>query len=279
VSRTGPLFVSLLLGLMSGLRGQAQSDAPKRPEFEVASIKPHSSDDRWFISPSPGGRFNAVGATLQMLMTIAYRVLDNQISGAPGWMSSDRYDIVGKTEDGADSKWIECLQTLLEDRFKLTIHRETKEMTIYALVVAKSGSKLHESEGECPPRPPGPPPPPPAGKTPPPFCGGMFMFRNQMAGNKVPLEQLVMSLSRTLGRTVIDKTGLTGKYDVKLEWTPDQSQAQFGPGAAEPPAPTPDNSGPSIYTALQEQLGLKLESQKGPVEVLVIDHVEPPDAN
>jgi uncharacterized protein (TIGR03435 family) len=217
--------------------------------------------------------------TLKLLMTIAYRVQDFQISGGPNWIGSDRFDIVAKAEEGSNSKIPEMLQALLEDRFKLTLHRETKEMPIYALTVAKGGLKLHESEGECPPRPSGPPPPPVPGKMPSPPCGGMFMGRNQTAGNHITMEQLVINLSRTLGRTVIDKTGLTAKYDIKLEWTPDQSQVQFGPGGPMPPPSEPENSGPSIYTALQEQLGLKLESQKGPVEVLIIDHVEQASAN
>jgi uncharacterized protein (TIGR03435 family) len=264
--------------VLIGIRGLAQTDAPKRarPEFEVASIKPHKSDDRRvMISPSPGGRFSAGGATLRMLITVAYRIQDYQISGALSWMSSDRYDVVAKTEEGSNSKWMECLQSLLEDRFKLTVHRETKELPVYALVVAKGGPKLHEVEGDCPPRPSGAPPPFVPGKMPTPFCGQMFMGWNQLAGNKVPLQQVVTTLARTLGRTVIDKTGLTGKYDIKLEWTPEQSQVPLGPGDPV----QPDNSGPSIYAALQEQLGLKLESQKGPVEVLIIDHVEQPSEN
>jgi uncharacterized protein (TIGR03435 family) len=279
MNRIAPLLV--WLGLMSGMPGQAQSDAPKtaRPEFEVASIKPHTSDDRrMVIFPSPGGRLNVEGMTLKLLMTIAYRIQDYQISGGPNWIASDRFDIVAKAEDGSNSKVPEMLQTLLEDRFKLIVHRETKEMPIYALVVAKGGPKLHESEGECPPQPPGPLPTPTRGKMATPPCGSMFFAPNQLSGVRVLLSQVTQSLGRTLDRTVIDKTGLNGKYDIKLEWTPDQSQVQFGSGGPLP-APPSDSSGPSIYTALQEQLGLKLESQKGPVEVLIIDHVEQPSEN
>ncbi|MGD1093584.1 MAG: TIGR03435 family protein [Bryobacteraceae bacterium] len=272
-----------LLGVLPGF-GQANSDQAARPEFEVASIKPHTAGDRnMLIRFQPGGLLNVSGMTLKLLMTIAYGVQDYQISGGLSWVGSDRYDIVAKTEDGSNSKVderleTERLQTLLEDRFKLTLHRETKEMPIYALVIAKGGSKLNESEGECPPQPPGPPPTATRGKMATPNCGSIFFAPNQLSGVKIPLSYIIPVLSRTLGRTVVDKTGLTGRYDIKLEWTPHQGQVQFGPCGPTPPPP-PENSGPSIYTALQEQLGLKLESQKGPVEVLVIDHVEQPSEN
>jgi uncharacterized protein (TIGR03435 family) len=274
VKRIAPLFVLL---------GMIQADEPKatRPEFEVASIKPHTaSDRRVLMMPSPGGTFNASGVTLRMLMNLAYRVQDYQISGGPGWIDSDRYDIAAKADDDSNSKLRERVQALLEDRFKLAIRRETREVPIYALVIAKGGPKLLESDGDCPPHGSGPPPPPTPGKTPAPRCGGMFMGRSQLSGLKIPLPEIVTALSRTLGRPVIDQTGLTGKYDIKLEWTPDKSQVQLGPGDPGAPQPPPsDTSGPSIYTALQEQLGLKLESQKGPVEVLTIDHVEHPSEN
>jgi len=280
------IFV-IAMELLAGFAGStqfvlAQSDAAQpaapRPVFEVASIKPHTSDDRRFmISPSTGGRFNASGAPLKMLVSIAYKVQDYQISGGPSWIDSDRWDIVAKTEDGSNSKWIECLQALLEDRYKLTIRRETREMPIYALVVAKAGPKLRVSEGDCPPRPPGPPPPPAPGKLPTPPCGNMFGGPNHISGMKVPLSEVAPFLSRILGRVVVDKTGLTAKYDIELDWAPDQNFAGLGPG--DPGQAPPDNSGPSIYSALQEQLGLRLESQKGPVEVLIIDHVEKPSEN
>jgi uncharacterized protein (TIGR03435 family) len=270
-----------VLGLMGTLPSLAQTDAAKaaRPEFEVASIKPHTSSERRIVEmmPLPGGRFNAINATLKLLISRAYGVQDYQLSGGPGWIDSDPYDIVAKTEEGSGAKWIECLQALLEDRFKLTFHRESKEMPAYALVVAKGGPKLHESKEDCPPRPPGLPRLPAPGETPSIPCGGMLMGRNQVSGEKIAISQIATYLSRTMRRPVMDKTALTGKYDIKIEWTPDQNQVQVAPGA--PTQSPPESSGPSIFTALQEQLGLKLESQKGLVEVLVIDHVEQPSEN
>jgi uncharacterized protein (TIGR03435 family) len=256
--------------------------------FEVASIKPNTGDDhRFFIQIQPGGGLRTTGSTLKMLLTLAYDVREFQISGGPGWVNTDRFDIVAKAERSAAAENVpddprkmtdeqrktvadqmrERLRALLADRFQLTIHRETKEQSVYALVVGKSGSKLQESqmkEGN-------------AGR------GRMMMGRGQFSGQGVALQMLTQSLSSQLGRPVIDRTGLKGNFDFKLEWTPDpgQSGGPFGggppPGADAPPPPDPN--GPSIFTALQEQLGLRLESQKGPVEMLVIDKVEKPSEN
>jgi uncharacterized protein (TIGR03435 family) len=176
------------------------------------------------------------------------------------------------------------LQALLADRFQLTLHRETKELPIYALVMArkdgKLGPRLTESkEGGCTmPDPTKPPPPPEPGKPATLGCGGMMMSPRRLTASSVPLANLAPTLSRMLGRTVVDKTGLAGKFDISLEWTPDETQAIQLPPDAPKPLPS-DGSGPSIFTALQEQLGLKLESQKGPVEIFVIERAEKPSEN
>jgi uncharacterized protein (TIGR03435 family) len=259
-----------------------QSAAP-RPEFEVASIKLNKSADmRAMIMPARGGRFTATNIALQFLITIAYRVKDFQISGAPAWLSSERYDIEAKADgDPGFDAVLPMLQTLLEDRLQFKFHRETKELPVYALVVAKAG-KLHQAEGECGPRPDGPPPALEPGKAPTPPCGGFFIFPGRLSGQKVAITQLIDSLSRFTNRVVLDKTNLTGKYDINLEYTPEQGQFQGPPGGGPPgmpPLPPIDPNGPSLFTALQEQLGLKLESQKGPVEMIVIDHIERPSEN
>jgi uncharacterized protein (TIGR03435 family) len=176
------------------------------------------------------------------------------------------------------------LQALLEDRFQLMLHRESKELPLYALVVKKEGKLgpgLTESkEGTCTPidmtKPP--PPPPEPGKPRPVGCGGMMMSPRQLTASAASISNLVPTLSRILGRTVIDQTGLTGKYDILLQWTPDESQA-IRPGPDAPPAPPSDSAPPSIFTALQEQLGLKLESQKGPVDIFIVDRAEKPSEN
>ncbi len=177
------------------------------------------------------------------------------------------------------------LQALLAERFQLVIHRETKELPMFALVLArkdgKLGPKLVPHEGECtPPDPTKPPPPREPGE---PFamgCGGMGIGLRGLTAVGVPVGNLVPMLSRILGTTVVDKTGLTNKFDISAEWAPDENQAAaLLPPGAPPPATASDSAGPSIFTAMQEQLGLKLESQKGPVEILVIDRVEKPSEN
>jgi bla regulator protein blaR1 len=153
---------------------------------------------------------------------------------------------------------------LFADRFQLIVHRETKEQQVYALVVGKSGSKIQPTQG--------------TGER----QGMMRMGRGQVDGQGISLDNLVHALSNQLGRPVVNRTGLNGNFDIKLQWTPDpgQSTSPFGgqppPGVEPPPS---DPNGPSLFTAIQEQLGLRLESQKGPVEMIVIDRVERPTEN
>lgn len=246
--------------------------------FEVASIRPSANyDGRIFIQIEPGGGLRTTGANLRYLLSLAYDVYAFRVSGGPGWIDSDRFDILAKpervaasyntTEDSrnmTDSQRKTAqeqvrlrLQALLADRFQLVIHRETKEGAVYALVVGKNGAKLQQADGKEEGR------------------RGLRPERGQMTGNVASLEMLVTALSNQLGRPVLDRTGLKGNFDFKLEWTPDAAQA--APGADAPPLPDP--SGPSLFTAIQEQLGLRLESQKGPVEMIVIDRVARPSEN
>ena len=275
--------VACLLMILSG-GAIAQTNAS--PQFEVASIKPAAPDARgMFIRTTPGGRVNITNMTLKELMVIAWRIQPFQISGGPAWLDSAHYDITAKPETSPKQGELQMmLQSLLADRFQLTIHRETKELPLYALVVAKKDGKLgpgltESKEGSCtPPDPSKAPPPPQPGKPPALWCGGMMMNRSRLTAVSVPVANLTPMLSRLLARTVVDKTGLTGKFDVSMEWTPDETQAmQLPPGAPTPPPS--DFTGPSIFTALQEQLGLKLESQKGPVEIFVIERAEKPSEN
>jgi bla regulator protein blaR1 len=294
----GRLLLLAVLGiLVISIPALAQTSSETKPSFEVASIKPYNSATMGMsIAIQPGGRFVATGIPFRFLMTYAYRVRDFQILGGPSWISSDRWDIQARAEEGSvplptgtrDSNAPDPvalrLQSLLEDRFQLKFHRETRELPAYELTIAKSGSKLKLSEDQGPfqpPKPGDPPPPPikPGGAMP---RGSMRMGRGDLEANGVEFAGFVQMLSQQLGRTVIDKTGLKGLYDIKLQWTPEMGQGAtpFGPmpaGAEPPPAPEP--SGPSLFTAIQEQLGLKLESTKGPVEVLVIDSVQKPSEN
>jgi uncharacterized protein (TIGR03435 family) len=230
-----------------------------QPKFEVASIKPADPSTRGFrVQTAPGGRYIASGVTVTFLMEAAYGVRDFQISGGPGWIGNERFEINAKAESGTEGKPGEMairLQALLADRFQLKLTHETRELPIYALMVAKSGSKLKESTAE----------------------GGMSFGRGKVVATGMNLASLVNALSQQLGRPVVDKTGLTGNYDFKLEWTPELGQP-LGPKET-PESVSVDSSGPTLFTALQEQLGLKLESTKGPVEILVIDRVEKPTEN
>jgi len=259
------------------------------PTYEVASVKPNTSNSGMirFMGPPQSATFTATNATLQILITLAYQVKPFQIEGANGWIASDRFDISAKPPEGSvtrEQSWM-MLQALLEDRFKLAVHRTTKEVPIYALTAAKGGLKIKPaSEDTCFKMVPGGPPPPPPGPGGRPVipCGGFFMGPNTLQGGGISMSQLADGLTNILGRPVIDKSGFAGAFDVRLEFSREGTQpmgaAGFGtPGA--PPVTLPDNNGPTIFTALQEQLGLKLESQKGPADLLVIDHAEKPSEN
>ncbi|MBS1877554.1 MAG: TIGR03435 family protein [Acidobacteria bacterium] len=254
------------IGLVNAPLGRAQSSGNAPKEFEVASVKqmePAMGGMMRVEIQLPPGRFIAKGLTLRLLMQQAYGVRDFQIQGAPGWATTDRYEINAKTGEGPISRddLKPMLQALLADRFKLALRRETKESSVYELVVAKNGPKLTESEG---------------GRG-----DQVRMGRGFVEAHGAAPPTIANFLANVLGRAVIDKTGLTKRYDFKLEWTPDDSQnamvRQAHPDA--PPAPPADNSGPSIFTALQEQLGLKLENAKGPVDLLIVEKVEKPTDN
>jgi uncharacterized protein (TIGR03435 family) len=279
----------------------------QEPQFEVASIKPNKSGDgRVMMGIQPGGRLTATNVTLRMLIRNAYQLQDFQITGGPSWLAEDHFDIVAKAPEGEGtgdpfraeqtgqpSRGQLMIRSLLAERFKLVVHNETKEMPIYALIVArgdgKLGPQLKPSEVDCaalmaagrgrgalpPPGPPGPSGP----GGPPPPCGIRIGMGNMGVGGS-PMSQVANSLSMFAGRIVVDKTGLAGNYDFTLTWTPDQLP-QRPPGAPEPlvnGVPI-DTNGPSLFTAVQEQLGLKLDSQRGPVTILVIDRAERPTEN
>ena len=261
----------------------AQSDA--RPTFQAASIKQNASlgPSLHLVLRKPGGRLTADNAPLKLLIQNAYAVQAYQILGGPGWINSDGYDIEAKPETDIDYKQMELmLQSLLAERFKLTLHRETRELPVYTLTAAKSGLKLPlPKEGACVSPPPGAPlPPPQAGAAMP--CGtlgvGMGETGLRMQGNKVSITELVAELAAVLGVPVLDKTDFIGKFNVDLSFTPDENIQGLG-GTLSAAPPPPDPARPNIFTALQEQMGLKLTSSKGPVEVLVIDRVERPTAN
>lgn len=211
----------------------------------------------------------ARNSSLESLIAFAYQIDNFQFSGAPDWLDSERYDIEAKaSEDLTSASMRPRLQALLEDRLQLKFHHETKEEAVYALLAGKTG-KLPDA-GECSTPPGTPPPPARPGQPPPPGCGSLAMLRGRIIAEKVPIARLVAALASLTERRVLDETNLTGKYDIDLRYAP----AMDTPGQTQA-----DPNSPSLFTALQEQLGLKLESKKGPVEMFVIDHVERPSEN
>jgi uncharacterized protein (TIGR03435 family) len=238
--------------------------AQTRPAFEVTSVKPNKSVDRQFgIVPSPGGRVRATNSTLRQLINVAYGVPDFRITGNTGWMNTDRFDIDAKAVgDPPRDQLLLMLQSLLADRFKLEVHRETRELPTYDLLLAKGGPKLKEAKCVGQPSPQNP-------------CGAFSGSAGHFFARAAKISQLTLFLSTHESRVVVDKTGLTGEYDMDLTWTP--VDPPLGPGDVGQ-AP-PDPNAPSIFTALQEQLGLRAEPSKGPVEILVIDSAEKPTGN
>jgi uncharacterized protein (TIGR03435 family) len=284
-----------VFGLAHAMTGNAQQQSRPQTapaaapvfEYEVASIKPSKPGAvgggiKNLPGPGPvSDTFSARNLLLTASIQIAYGIPpgaeDGRLVGAPDWLNSERYDIEAKMDpavvealqklsvDARVAAQRQMLQALLADRLKLVIHRETKEAQVYSLVIAKNGPKLQESKpNDADPRLTS------QGR------GGSL----SLTGQEVPIVLLVTALTRLLNRPVFDKTGLTGTYDFTLTWTPDDSQAQTPPGVtANGQPPPPDSNGPTIFTAIQDQLGLKLESGKRPVEIIVIDHVERPSGN
>jgi uncharacterized protein (TIGR03435 family) len=249
-----------------------KSDGPK-PQFEVATVRPNKSGESGAsLGPRPGGRLNGTNQTARNLIRNAFNIQPFQLIGGPDWMDSDRFDIVAKAAD-ADidargmltmSQFMLRLQSLLEDRFGMVTHWETRELPVYALVLAtpgKLGPKLKPHTGDCDRARGGPPPAP---GSPALNCGtrmNMTPAGAKVTGSGIGMETFTRNLAGATGRSVVDKTGLSGSYDLDLEFIPDQSA---------------DTTGPSLFTAMQEQLGLKLDSQRAPIEVLVIDKLERP---
>jgi uncharacterized protein (TIGR03435 family) len=274
---TTPLIKPQLLAQSSA---EARTSGGDGPLFEVVSIKPSPAADIRVSMGIPTGRFVAIGFTTRRLIEFAYNVKDDRLSGGPGWINSERYDIDAKEAESVAEALQKLplvqrldrmrlmVQSLLADRFKLKVNRQIKELPVYALVVAKNGPKLTLTP-QGPPRDPD-------------IAGG----RGQFTGTAVPMSALAYSLAQLPeigGRVVLDQTALKGNYDFSLQWSPDTTPAFSGggPGDTARPAGAPpsDSSAPSLFTALQEQLGLRLESQKSPVDVFVIDHIEEPSPN
>jgi uncharacterized protein (TIGR03435 family) len=271
-----------------GLEAQAQTADTKPLTFEVASVKPNTSASRPVGGSGfmPGGRFRATWMTTRQLIALAYSLTlpDFQMSGGPNWIDSDHFDIIATAEgppvpDFAQMRMM--LRALLQERFELRVHSANKTLPIYRLVLAgrggRLGPQLQRGSVDCVAAHTNGDQPPLTERTP---CG-MRLGGGTMVATSIPMSLFTLTLSNMVGRYVADRTGLTGPFDLDLTWTATETQQGLGldplPGV---PSVTPsEKNGPSLFTALQEQLGLKLESTKGPVDVLVIDHVEQPTEN
>jgi uncharacterized protein (TIGR03435 family) len=260
-----------------------------RPQFEVASVKPTGDrGGRLTMRPMPG-RITASGP-LRVLMQAAYGLEPFQILGAPEWVEWDGYEIDAKAAGNPGrAQMFLMLQSLLENRFQLRVHRESREMPVYALEPARGGLRLpppkdvncsDDAEPQPLPEPGARMQPPGVGSQHALRCGGLNVTLElggaRMQGGKVPMAEFVRVLSRVLDRRVTNQTGFSGVFDVKLDFQPDETTPVLPPP---PPGAAPaETATPSIFSAVQ-QLGLRLQPSKGPVEVLVIDHVERPSAN
>ena len=234
-----------LLGVAHTLSSAAAGQAPKA--FEAVAIRRNMSGSlNTNIQTAPGGRLTITNASLKTLIRNAYGILSFQLTGGPNWLDTEMYDVEATTGSAAEISRDELkplLQNLLAERFHLAVHRETREGDVYALLLDKGGPKFKENPG----------PQKDSMNT------NKGSGRARMTGTAASMPILTSNLANQLGRFAVDKTGLPGSYDFTFEWDPDQ---------------TPDSKLPSIFTALREQLDLKLETQKGAVEVLVVDHAE-----
>jgi uncharacterized protein (TIGR03435 family) len=269
--RKTPLWVALvsIVGVLSPAASRAQSKTSSRLEFEVSSVRPNRSGDirTTAVRPSPaGGTYTADNQSVSQLIRQAYSLKPFQLEGGPKWIDDfgpDKYDIVAKAAGPVmKDQLLLMLRTLLEDRFKLKYHFETRQLPIYALVVASKGvlgPNLRKSNADEP---------------------RLFPIRQSPGGMdavNATMQDLAWSLSSfTAGRLVLDRTGLADHFAFTLEFTPDAAALPRPAGIELPPRVS---SGPSLFQALPEQLGLKLESAKGPVEVLIVDSAEKPTEN
>jgi uncharacterized protein (TIGR03435 family) len=295
--RTCLLVVAACAALVVPVASGQQTAAPPTPTpqersspsasplaFDVVSVKPDKSGRPMSVSdPADGDGITMHSAPLTWILNLAYDIQSSDlISGVPDWTKSERYEIQAKVAAAdveayhklSDIQRFEMLQGLLAEWFKMKTHREPRDISIYALVIAKNGSKLKQVE-------PGTLRSTGIMKGDGTAVQGQILFSRrpgQIIAQEVPMELFAKSLSGLAGRQVIDKTGLTGAYDLTLEW--DQNLGPNRKSSGGEPAPMPeDTAGPSIFAALEEQLGLKLESQKVAMPVLVIDHIEKPSEN
>jgi uncharacterized protein (TIGR03435 family) len=274
--RTAVFRLSIVVGALAG----AVIAGAQTPEtFDVVSIRRNPRAERGLAGPQPGGRFIGIGVTLSRLVAEAYS--DGfDVSGGPPWATKDRFDVNARADGNPNGLQIRrMLLPMLADRFKLVVHTETREMPVFTLTLARAdgrlGPKLQRSDAKCadeasnffPGTTPGFPPP----------CGDYRLGARALTARGMTMSALARLLAGRAGRPGLDRTGLDGFYDLELEWSSDLGLRPMPPDAAGAGELKAD--GLSLFTALQDQLGLKLESGRGPVPVIVIDSAEPPTEN
>ncbi|MDR3701928.1 MAG: TIGR03435 family protein [Candidatus Sulfopaludibacter sp.] len=273
--------------LVRAQAGTSQSDSREQqlpPEFEVASVKRNSNtpSGRMTFQASAGGRLTVENMPLRLLLQHAYGVRPFQISGGPAWMDSERYDIAAKAGGPVPEKQVvgPMLQALLQNRFGLKLHREMKESPLFNLTQASVGKLRTSKSAGCE----NALPLASSSGTPPLPCHQVVLWMSptgvRLRGEQANTGQLAVTLASILGRAVIDQTNFAGTFDLDVEVSLDGLDALMDAlGVRSPTTQSPDNTAPSIFTALPQQLGLKLTAGRGPVELLVIDHVERPSEN
>ena len=269
VTGTALLAVVFCAAGTLGMRAQSQTEEKDPLTFEVASVKPSAPGGRGgIIRQMPGSQtYHGENMPLGVMMTVAYTVTDRQISGGPSWMNTDQFDIEAKAARPRTPDELHVmLQHLLEERFQLKLRRETREEPVWALVLDKGGSKMPVHDPDDLDRPP--------------MGGQMFTGADGgvcpgLFGHNVTMDYLAFTLSRSMDRKVIDRTGLPARYDVNLQFLPDAARLAGADGGG--PTFSPDCA--DLPSALPKQLGLRLESARGPVEFLVVEHAEKPVGN
>jgi uncharacterized protein (TIGR03435 family) len=238
----------LTASLLVFVRQAFSQSPPAGPIFEAASIKPNTSLSGHASSHVTNGEVIMRNVSLESCIQFAYRIAEGRLFG-PNWLSTTRFDIIAKPPSGSPrDQYREMMQALLADRFKLFIHHESRMLPAFALVVGKTGAKMQKGE-------PGGP--------------HVDVENTKLTGTGMTMANLAETLSRHVDRPVVDKTGLDGFFDLHLEWSPEEKTSDEKSASGAPPPP-----GPSIFTAVQEQLGLRLQAEKLPIDVIVVDHVE-----
>ena len=272
------IALPIAFGLLNATPSRAESQPPTTPKFVSVSIKPHPSEGNGFVMSkmmmSPiNGDFTANNVSPHSLLQLAYHIQDTQLAGEPEWFKSTTYDIDAKVDQSVVDEMHKLseeqrnlvnqhmLQQFLADYFKVTLHQESRDLPVYELLIAEGAPKLQKADKH----------------------GFMHMGVGELSSQGTPVTLLTAQLSQRLGRTVVDKTGLDGDYAFNLHWTPDAEEQARIRAAGLPPelmkAGQPAASGPPLLTAVEEQLGLKLQPQTERVQVLVIDHAEQPSQN